>query len=104
MSLVWLVLAIATEVCATLSMRASDGFRKKGWIVPIVLGYVLAFTFMLCALGAGMPVGIAYGLWAAIGIALVALLARAIWKDPLTKRMLLGIVVIGVGVLLVEIG
>lgn len=104
MSAVWLVLAIVTEVCATLSMRASDGFRKKRWIAPIALGYVLAFTFMALALGAGMPVGIAYGLWAAIGIALVALLARAIWKDPLTKRMIIGIVVIGIGVFLVEIG
>lgn len=48
--------------------------------------------------------GIAYGIWTAAGIALVALLARAIWKDPLTPRMLAGIGIIILGVLLVELG
>ncbi len=34
----WLALAgaIIVEVFATLSLRASDGFRKKAWIVPVV--------------------------------------------------------------------
>lgn len=50
-----------------------------------------------------MPVGVAYGLWTAIGIVLISLLARTIWKDPLTRRMLAGIALIILGVLLIEI-
>jgi hypothetical protein len=39
----WLALAgaIIVEVFATLSLRASDGFRKKAWIVPVVAGYLV---------------------------------------------------------------
>ncbi|GAA4802765.1 hypothetical protein GCM10023353_01020 [Tomitella cavernea] len=70
----------------------------------MVLGYVLAFGFLGGALEAGMPIGVAYGIWTATGIAMVALLARAIWGDPLTRRMLVGIGVIAAGVVLVEIG
>ena len=39
----WLALAgaILVEVFATLSLRASDGFRKKAWIVPVIAGVLL---------------------------------------------------------------
>lgn len=104
MSWVWLLLSIGCEVAATLSLRASDGFRKRLWLIPIAIGYTVAFIFLGLALSTGMPVSIAYGLWTAIGIVLVALLARAVWKDPLTRRMLIGIALIIVGVLLVEFG
>ncbi|WP_200171264.1 DMT family transporter [Tomitella cavernea] len=101
---VWLAAAIAAELFATLSLRASRGLERKSWLLPVVLGYVLAFGFLGGALEAGMPIGVAYGIWTATGIAMVALLARAIWGDPLTRRMLVGIGVIAAGVVLVEIG
>lgn len=104
MSWVWLLLSIACEVAATLSLRASDGFRRRLWLIPVGAGYTLAFTFLGLALGAGMHIGVAYGLWVAIGVVLVALLARTIWKDPLTRRMLTGIGLIIIGVFLVELG
>lgn len=104
MSWLWLAAAIAAELCATLSLRASDGFRKRWWLLPVVLGYLVSFVFLALTLNAGMPVGVAYGIWTAVGIGLVALLARAIWGDPLNRRMMLGIVVIAAGVVLVELG
>lgn len=104
MSWVWLFSSIVCEVAATLSLRASDGFRRRSWLIPVVAGYTIAFVLLGRALDAGMPVGVAYGLWTAIGIVLVAVLARAIWKDPLTRRMLVGIGFIIVGVALVELG
>ena len=51
-----------------------------------------------------MPVAVAYGIWSAVGVALIALLARLIWKEPLTARMIFGLVLIMAGVLLVEFG
>lgn len=104
MSWLWLAAAIAAELCATLSLRASDGFRKRRWLIPVVIGYLVSFVFLALTLSAGMPVGVAYGIWTAVGIGLVALLARAIWGDPLNRRMMLGIVVIAAGVVLVELG
>lgn len=104
MSWLWLSIAIVFEVVATLSLRASNGFRRKIWLVPVVAGYGLAFTALGFALAAGMPVAVAYGIWTAVGIALIAVLARAIWRDPLTKRMLVGICLVIAGVILVELG
>ncbi|GAA1564497.1 DMT family transporter [Leucobacter aridicollis] len=104
MSWLWLLLSIACEVAATLSMRASDGLKRKRWIPAIVVGYAAAFTALAFALDAGMPLGIAYGIWTAVGIVVVAVCARMLWKDPLTRRMLVGIALVAIGVLLVELG
>lgn len=101
----WLALAgaILVEVIATLSLRASDGFRKKAWVVPVVAGYVLSFYLLWVALGLGMPVGIAYGVWSACGVALVAVIARVLFAEPLTWVMVAGIALIVGGVLTIEL-
>jgi small multidrug resistance pump len=100
----WLALAgaILIEVVATLSLRASDGFRRKGWILPVVIGYVLSFYLLWLALSLGLPVGIAYGIWTACGVALVAVIARFLFAEPLTWLMGLGIALIVAGVLTIE--
>lgn len=104
MGWVWLALSIAFEVTGTLSLRASEGFRKPRWVVALAFSYASAFFFLALALQTGMPVGVAYGLWTAIGIVLIALLAQQIWAESITRRMLLGMLVIIVGVFLVELG
>ncbi|MER7446052.1 SMR family transporter [Microbacterium sp. NPDC097977] len=104
MSWVLLAGAIVFEVAATLSLRASEGLRKKNWIAPIALFYGSAFGLLTIALAQGMPVGIAYGIWAACGVALTAVGARVFFKDALTRRMGWGIGLIAVGVLIIEVG
>ena len=100
----WLALAgaIIVEVFATLCLRASDGFRKQPWIVPVVAGYVASFFLLWVSLSLGMPVGIAYGVWTACGVALVAVLARFLFSEPLTWLMVLGIALIVAGVVTIE--
>lgn len=102
----WLALAgaILVEVFATLSLRASDGFRKKAWIAPVIAGYLVSFYLLWLSLGLGMPVGIAYGVWSACGVALVAVIARYLFREPLTWMMVLGIAFIVAGVLTIELG
>jgi small multidrug resistance pump len=101
----WLALAgaILIEVVATLSLRASDGFRKKAWIAPVVVCYLVSFYLLWISLSLGMPVGIAYGVWTACGVALVAIIARVLFSDPLTWVMALGIALIVAGVLTIEL-
>ncbi|AQT80137.1 QacE family quaternary ammonium compound efflux SMR transporter [Mycolicibacterium litorale] len=101
----WLTLAgaILIEVFATMSLRASDGFRKKVWIAPVVVGYVAAFSLLSVTLSLGMPVGIAYGVWSAAGVALVAVIARVLFAEPLTWVMAGGIALIIAGVLTIEL-
>jgi small multidrug resistance pump len=102
----WMLLAgaILTEVAATLSLRASEGLRKKRWIVPVAVFYIAAFSLLTVALANGMPVGIAYGVWAASGVALTAVGARVFFKERLTWRMTAGIALIAIGVFVIELG
>jgi len=95
--------AILIEVVATLSLRASDGFRRKGWIAPVVAGYLASFYLLWVSLSLGMPVGIAYGIWTACGVAMVAVVARFLFQEPLTWVMTLGIALIVAGVLTIEV-
>lgn len=103
--MMWLALigAILVEVFATLALRASDGFRRKVWIAPVIGGYVMSFYLLWLALSWGVPVGIAYGIWTACGVALVAIIARFLFREPLTPVMLLGIVLIVSGVFTIEL-
>ncbi len=103
--MMWLTLAagIALEVLSTLGLRASDGFRKRVWIAPVVIGYVASFAFISWTLSLGMPVGIAYGVWSASGVALVALMGKVLFAEPLTPMMLAGITLIIAGVLTIEL-
>ncbi|MGH3661365.1 MAG: DMT family transporter [Micromonosporaceae bacterium] len=102
----WVLLASAifVEVCATLALRASDGFTKLGWSAATVCGYLLAFVLLSQVLKLGMPVGIAYGVWSGVGVALTAVAGKLLWDDPLTYSMALGILLIIFGVALVQSG
>lgn len=104
MSWLYLGCAILFELAATLSLRQSDGLRDKRWAPAIIGGYLVSFSFLAAALGAGMAIGVAYGIWAATGVALTAIAARVLFRDPLTKTMGMGIALIACGVLLIELG
>jgi small multidrug resistance pump len=101
----WLVLAgaIGVEVFGTLGLRASDGFRKRAWIAPVIIAYLTSFYLLWLVLRLGMPVGVTYGIWTACGVALVAVIARYLFGDPLTVRMTIGIGLIVAGVLTIEL-
>lgn len=103
MAWLFLVIAILTEVAATLSLKlASEGTKR--WFAPVVVGYVTAFSMLALALREGMPIGVAYGIWTACGVALTAVLGRLLFKDPLSWVMALGVALIAGGVLLIDFG
>ena len=94
--------AIVFELIGTLGLRASEGFRKRVWIVPVSISYLASFYLLWLTLALGMHVGIAYGVWTACGVALVAVVARFLFDEPLTWLMGLGIALIIAGVLTIE--
>jgi small multidrug resistance pump len=51
-----------------------------------------------------MPVGVAYGIWGALGTAITAVAAAILFGDPFTAPIVAGIGLIIAGVLLVEFG
>lgn len=97
-----LAVAIVSEVVGTLSLRAA--LDDPRWFVLVAAGYVVAFGLLGAVLSAGMPVGVAYGIWAATGVALTAMLATLVFDDPFTVQIGLGIALVILGVLLVELG
>lgn len=97
-----LAAAIVVEVAATLSLRAAQ--QHSAWLGVVVVGYLGSFVFLTLVLRAGMPVGVAYGVWGACGTAATAALAAAIYGDPFTWPIVAGIGLIIIGVLLVEFG
>jgi small multidrug resistance pump len=95
-------LAIACELVGTMSLRASQD--HPAWIVLVVCGYLGAFVGLTMVLRAGMAVGVAYGIWGAVGTAGSAALATAIFGEPLTWPIVVGIALIIAGVLFVDLG
>jgi small multidrug resistance pump len=100
----WTMLAVAivSEVVGTLSLRAA--LDHPAWFALVATGYLVAFALLSAVLAAGMPVGVAYGIWSASGVALTAVLAALVFRDPLTVQIGLGIAAVIGGVLLVELG
>jgi small multidrug resistance pump len=99
-----LALAIAAEVTATVSLKLSDGFSKLGPSVLVVVGYGIAFVALSQVLKAGMPIGVAYAIWAAAGVALVAIVGVLFLKEPLNLTMVAGLALVIGGVVLIEVG
>lgn len=101
----WLFLigAIIFEVFGAISLRMSSMGKKK-WFIGVAVGYLIAFTMLVLTLSTGMALGVAYGIWAASGVALTAVLSKFLFKEPLTLIMAAGIALIVGGVLLIEIG
>jgi len=104
--MVWVLLAgaILSEVAGTIALRLSDGFSRWVPSIVVVVGYLLSFVLLAQVLKRGMPVGVAYGIWAAVGVSLVALIGAAFLGEPLTWIQVGGLVLVIIGVAAVESG
>ena len=100
----WLFLggAIVGEVAGSLSLKAA--LDQPAFYALTAIGYVAAFVLITGALRADMPLGAAYGIWGASGVALTAILSLVIFGEPLSWVMGIGIGLVMAGVLCVELG
>lgn len=99
-----LALAIAAEIFATMCLRASDGFTRLLPSLGSAGGYAAAFWLLSMALVRGMPVGVAYAIWAAVGVATIALLGWWLFDESLTLVQGGGVLLIVAGVVALELG
>ena len=104
MGWVLLALAICIEVVATLCLKASAGLTKPVFAVVVAVGYLAAIVLLSLALRRGIPLGVAYGVWAGIGVAAVAVLSIPVFGDSLTAVQGAGIALIAAGVIALESG
>ena len=92
-----LAAAIATEVVATVALKASDGFSRPVPSVIVVVGYLLSFWLLALVLKQ-LSVGTTYAIWSAAGTAAVALIGIAMYGEAASALKLasLGLIVLGV--------
>ncbi|CAE6891619.1 Multidrug transporter EmrE [Pseudomonas sp. THAF187a] len=98
----YLAIAIAAEVLATTSMKAIEGFNKPLPLLLVVGGYGIAF-WMLTLVVRTIPVGIAYAIWAGLGIVLVSIAAAFIYQQKPDLPAMLGMGLIVSGVVVIQL-
>lgn len=99
---VYLVAAIVFEVIGTSALKLSDGFTRPLPSTVTALTYAAAFYFLALVLRS-LPVGIAYAIWAGLGIVLITLVGILWFRQPLDLPAVLGLVLIVAGVLVINL-
>jgi small multidrug resistance pump len=98
----FLSIAIIAEVIATSFLKSTDGFTRPGPSLVVIIGYLVAFYFLSLSLRT-LPVGIAYAIWAGVGVALIALIGWAILGQALDAAAIVGISLIVAGVVILNV-
>ncbi|NVO01644.1 MAG: multidrug efflux SMR transporter [Bacteroidetes bacterium] len=99
---IYLILAIAFEVLGTTSLKACNGFTKFWPSVLVVVGYALTlFFFSLCI--RQINLGVAYAIWAGVGIVLVVFSNLIIFKQTIDLPAIIGVILILAGVIVINI-
>jgi len=105
MGYIFLAVAIIGEVIATSFLKLTSGEKSVWWAYPaVIVGYILAFSMLSLALGKGIPLGIAYAIWAGVGVVAVAIISWLVFHEPLSPLQIAGIVLVIGGVTLLEFG
>jgi small multidrug resistance pump len=98
---VWLALAIGSEIVATTSLKLSDGFTKPIPSVVVVLGYALSFYALSVSLRT-FPLGVVYAVWSGVGTAAIVLIGFVLFREMLDAVKVAGIGLIIVGVVMLN--
>jgi small multidrug resistance pump len=98
----YLAIAICSEVIATVSMKAIKGWSTPIPLLLVIVGYGIAF-WMLTLVVRTVPVGVAYAVWAGMGIVMVSIAALFIYGQKLDIPAMLGMGLIVLGVVVIQL-
>jgi small multidrug resistance pump len=98
----FLGLAIASEVTATASLKASEGFTKLVPSIVVIAGYSAAFYFLSLTLE-DIPIGVAYAVWSGVGVAAIALISVFYMDQKIDLAGVVGISLIVIGVIVLRL-
>jgi small multidrug resistance pump len=105
MGYLYLAAAILSEVVATSFLKYASGPKSVWWAWAIVgVGYVASFVLLSITLRSGVPLGIAYAIWAGAGVVVVAVISWLVFHESLTWQQIVGMVLVIGGVGLLELG
>ena len=102
MGYVYLSLAIAAEIVGTTALKASEVFTKPVPSFVAFAGYGVSLIFLALVLRT-IPVGIAYAIWAGVGIAAISVVGFVAFKQSLDFPAIIGIALITAGVVVINV-
>lgn len=96
----WMLLSVAIvfEVCATTSMRLSEGFTRLTPSILIFVFYAVSFTLNTMLIRT-LGLSIVYAVWSGVGTVLTALIGYLYFKEPMTAMKIGSTALIVLGVI-----
>ena len=102
MGYLYLTIAIIAEVIATSAMKACESFTRPLPSILVLAGYAVAFYCLSLVLKT-IPVGIAYAIWAGVGIVMVTLVAIVLYGQKPDLPAVIGMSFILIGVVIINL-
>lgn len=97
-----LAAAILCEVTGTSLLQRSEQFSRLLPTAGMVVCFAASFFFLSVALK-GIPLGIAYAIWAGVGIVLTATISVVVFRMSLDAPAMIGIALIVSGVVVMNL-
>ncbi len=100
----WLLVVLAGlfETGWALGLKWSDGFTRPVPSILTLIGAVASFWLLSLAMRS-LPVGTAYAVWVGIGTVGTALLAMALFGEPVSPLRIAGIALIVAGIVALKL-
>ena len=98
----YLTIAIVAEVLATSALKESQGFSRLVPSLVVAAGYGASFYFLSLVLQT-IPIGVAYALWAGLGIVLITVVGAVMFDQKMDLPAVLGIALIISGVVVLRV-
>ncbi len=94
---IYLFAAIALEISGTTCVKLSDGFTRVLPSIGMLLFYAASIACLTMAVKT-IEIGVAYAIWSAVGIAVIAVIGAVFFHEHLTPAQLFFLTVIIAGV------
>ncbi|WP_411838807.1 SMR family transporter [Paracoccus sp. ME4] len=95
-------LAIVLEVVGTSLLQRSEQFSRLMPTIGMALCYLASFYLLSVSLKS-LPLGVAYAIWSACGVALVAVIGLVVFGQRLDLPAVLGLSLIVAGVVVINV-
>ena len=97
----YLSIAILAEVAGSAALKQSDGFTRIGTGVLAIAAFAIALFFLSLSLRE-ITLGVAYAVWAGVGIVAVSIIGVTVFRQPLDMPAVIGIALIIGGVVVIN--
>jgi small multidrug resistance pump len=97
-----LILSIVLEVCGTTCMKLSNGFTRPIPSTLMFVFYAACFTIFTFAVKK-IEISTAYAIWCGLGVALIAVIGIAWFKETVSPLKITGLLLVVAGVAALKI-